>query len=58
MQTGFDGNAKTFEVGPGTIIFIPAQLRHSFCDISERLSVVVFFAPAEHSRAHLQATGA
>ena len=51
MRTGSDGNARTFEVGPGTIIFVPARLQHSFCEISERLSVVVFFAPAEGSAA-------
>ena len=56
MRTGSDGNARTFEVGPGTIIFVPARLQQSFCEISERLSVVVFFAPAEHSRMHLQET--
>ena len=56
MRTGSDGNAKTFKVGPGTIIFVPARLHHSFCEISERLSVVVFFAPAEGSNAHLDET--
>ncbi len=56
MRTGSDGNARTFEVGPGTIICVPARLHHSFCEISERLSVVVFFAPAEGSNAHFDET--
>ncbi len=56
MRTGCDGNANIFDVGPGTIIFVPARLHHSFCEISERLSIVVFFAPAEGSNAHLYET--
>jgi mannose-6-phosphate isomerase-like protein (cupin superfamily) len=49
MRTDSEGEAKTFDVNPGTIIFVPAQVHHSFYDISERLSVLVFFGPAEGS---------
>ena len=38
-----DGVAKHFEVRPGAIIFVPAGMKHSFYDITERLSVLVFF---------------
>jgi mannose-6-phosphate isomerase-like protein (cupin superfamily) len=44
MRTGSEENTRSFEVGPGTIIFVPARLHHLFYDISERLSVLVFFA--------------
>lgn len=39
------------EVGPGSVVFVPARLEHRFHDITEELSLVVFFAPAEYSRA-------
>jgi quercetin dioxygenase-like cupin family protein len=34
-------------VGPGSIIFVAAQVVHYFHLISEDLSILVFFAPAE-----------
>ena len=37
------------EVGPGSVVFVPARVAHRFHDISEELSIVVFFAPAEYS---------
>jgi mannose-6-phosphate isomerase-like protein (cupin superfamily) len=43
MRTGSLENTLSFEVGPGTIIFVPALLQHVFYDVSERLSVLVFF---------------
>jgi mannose-6-phosphate isomerase-like protein (cupin superfamily) len=39
------------EVSSGTVIFVPAREEHRFVDITERLSLVVVFAPAEGSRA-------
>jgi mannose-6-phosphate isomerase-like protein (cupin superfamily) len=38
------------EVGPGSVIYVPAYERHQFTEISEDLSIVVVFAPAERSR--------
>ena len=38
------------EVGPGSVVYVPAQERHQFTEVSEDLSVVVVFAPAERSR--------
>jgi quercetin dioxygenase-like cupin family protein len=39
------------EVGPGSVIYVPAGEVHRFTGIAEDLAVVVFFAPAEYSRA-------
>ncbi len=36
-------------VGPGTVIFVAAKIEHRFYDITEDLTVLVFFAPAESS---------
>lgn len=35
------------EVGPGSVIFVPSGEQHHFTDVSEDLSVLVVFAPAE-----------
>jgi len=51
MMTESEAGNRTFDVGPGSIIFVPARMHHSFYDITERLSVLVFFAPAEGSQA-------
>ena len=36
-------------VVPGSIVYVAAQVDHRFHDISEDLTVLVFFAPAEQS---------
>jgi len=38
------------EVGPGSVIHVPAHEPHQFVDVSEDLSVLVVFAPAEHTK--------
>ncbi len=38
-------------VGPGSIIYVPAGVTHKFHAITEDLSLLVFFAPAEYSQA-------
>ncbi|GAB4579679.1 MAG: cupin domain-containing protein [Anaerolineales bacterium] len=38
------------EVTPGSIIYVPAHQKHSFFDISEDLTILVFFSPAEYSQ--------
>jgi mannose-6-phosphate isomerase-like protein (cupin superfamily) len=38
------------DVGPGSVVYVPAGEAHRFTDITGDLSVVVVFAPAEHSR--------
>ena len=35
------------EVGPGSVIFVPANEEHRFTDVTEDLAVLVVFGPAE-----------
>ena len=39
------------EVGAGSLVFVPATLEHRFHSITEDLTVIVFFGPAEYSLA-------
>ncbi len=41
------GGGETVVVGTGSVVFVPALEEHRFHDITERLEVVVVFAPAE-----------
>ena len=52
----FTADTQTVDVGPGSTLFVPAGEAHRFHDITEDLAVVVFFGPAEGSRA-THATG-
>lgn len=45
IQAGSEDQAIT----EGSIIFVSANVEHRFHDISEELTVLVFFAPAESS---------
>ena len=38
-------------VGPGSIVYVKADDEHHFHDITEDLSILVFFAPAEYTLA-------
>lgn len=38
-------------VQAGSIVYVPAQVEHRFHSITQELSVIVFFAPAEYSNA-------
>ena len=38
-------------VQPGTAVFVPAQVEHRFHSITEDLTLLVVFAPAEGARA-------
>jgi mannose-6-phosphate isomerase-like protein (cupin superfamily) len=40
-------DSEDFGVGPGSLIFVAAQVEHRFYDIEQELTVLVFFAPAE-----------
>ncbi|UMG94248.1 cupin domain-containing protein [Nocardioides sp. TF02-7] len=42
-----DGSAP---VEPGSVLFVPAGEEHRFVDVTEDLTVIVVFGPAEHSR--------
>lgn len=43
----FEAGPENKEVSPGSVIFVAAEVGHRFYDISEELSALVFFAPAE-----------
>src|SRR5258706_14861655 len=43
-------------VSAGSIIFVPANVKHQFHSITEDISVLVFFAPAEYSNVVQQNT--
>jgi mannose-6-phosphate isomerase-like protein (cupin superfamily) len=45
MRIDSDGKLSRFDVGPGSIIYVPARVHHAFYDITERLAVLVFFGP-------------
>jgi mannose-6-phosphate isomerase-like protein (cupin superfamily) len=49
MMINSDGDSRSFDVCPGTIIFVPARVHHSFYEITERLALLVFFGPAKGS---------
>ena len=36
-------------VGPGSVIFVAADVVHRFHDVTEDLSILVFFGPAEYT---------
>lgn len=38
------------QISAGSIIFVPANVEHVFYDITEELTVLVLFTPAEYSR--------
>ncbi len=42
--------ADDIPVEAGSMVFVPAGVAHRFHDITEALSVLVFFAPAEYSQ--------
>jgi mannose-6-phosphate isomerase-like protein (cupin superfamily) len=39
------------DVGPGSVVYVAATVPHRFHDITERLELLVVFAPAESSLA-------
>jgi mannose-6-phosphate isomerase-like protein (cupin superfamily) len=44
-------DSGTAEVGPGSVVFVPAKELHQFTEILEDLVMVVIFAPPYGSRA-------
>ena len=46
----FTSSGETIEVAVGSVFFVAAHEVHRFHDITEDLSVLVFFGPAEGSR--------
>jgi mannose-6-phosphate isomerase-like protein (cupin superfamily) len=49
-QARFRAGDTEQDVGPRSVLFVPARLEHRFLDIRERLEVLVFFGPAEGAR--------
>jgi len=47
----FESAGRMAEVRPGSVIYVPAGEEHRFTEVAEDLAVMVFFAPAEYSRA-------
>jgi mannose-6-phosphate isomerase-like protein (cupin superfamily) len=46
-----EAGGERAEVGPGAVIYVPAGEVHRFTDVTADLALLVFFAPAEESRA-------
>ena len=47
LSVGAGDAAAEHPVGPGSVVYVPRTVPHRFHDVSERLSVLVVFAPAE-----------
>jgi len=43
----FRSEDEDYDVSAGSVIFVAAELEHSFYNITEEIEVLVFFAPAE-----------
>ena len=43
----FKAGDEDREVSAGSILFVAAEVAHRFCDITEELAALVFFAPPE-----------
>jgi mannose-6-phosphate isomerase-like protein (cupin superfamily) len=48
-RAGFEAGGRRVDVGPGSVLFVPALQEHRFVDVTEDLTLVVVFAPAESS---------
>jgi mannose-6-phosphate isomerase-like protein (cupin superfamily) len=46
----FTSGGQSVEVGPGSVIFVPAREAHFFHDITADLAALVFFGPAYGAR--------
>lgn len=48
-KASFQFGQQRQEAKPGTLLFVERGIEHRFFDVSEDLTVLVFFAPAEGS---------
>jgi mannose-6-phosphate isomerase-like protein (cupin superfamily) len=48
-KASFRAGEQEHAVAPGTLIFVERSLEHRFFDVTEDLTVLVFFAPPEGS---------
>ena len=46
-RASFRAGAEQLNVGPGRLIYVKRNVEHRFFDITEDLTLLVFFAPAE-----------
>jgi mannose-6-phosphate isomerase-like protein (cupin superfamily) len=46
-RASFTAGSANVEVTAGSILYVPSLMVHRFHDITERLTTLVFFAPAE-----------
>lgn len=46
----FVADSGEAEVGPGSVLYVPAGEAHRFVDVTEDLTVLVVFGPAEGTR--------
>jgi mannose-6-phosphate isomerase-like protein (cupin superfamily) len=49
--------AGSAQVGPGSVIFVPAGEEHRFAEVTEDLALLVVFGPAYGSRSPAQSAG-
>jgi mannose-6-phosphate isomerase-like protein (cupin superfamily) len=53
----FDAAGERVQVGPGSVLYVPAGEVHGFSAVTEDLAVLVVFAPAEGTRSQIPAAG-
>jgi len=50
-QATLEAGGDAVPVGPGSVLYVPANEPHHFTNVTSDLAVLVLFAPAEYSRA-------
>ena len=50
-QATLEAGGDAVPVGPGSVLYVPADEPHHFTNVTSDLAVLVLFAPAEYSRA-------
>jgi len=48
-RASFRAGSEQLNVGPGALIYVERNVEHRFFDVTEDLTVLVFFAPPEGS---------
>jgi mannose-6-phosphate isomerase-like protein (cupin superfamily) len=44
----FSAEGRNEDVGPGTVLYVAKEIEHRFHDITEDLTILVFFASSPH----------